>query len=323
MASGPVVIYLVRLALSTYYTWRTSKFEKHLRGLQDQRDTTIDKLKAATKYNTTQQLLEKYGGKPPSKAKTSGTATRKAQDQSKQHTAQGGRTGFAPPATANIPRNNASASAPNTPQRSTPLPGVLLNRSPPHSAAARTAPWQQTPTPLEETAEFAPNAFSSAPQYAQIGEGPKWYDRLMDVLLGEDETLPKSRLALICRECRLVNGQAPPGIKRLEDVGKWRCAGCGFMNGEESEAKKIVAEIKDQGGSSEVSHSKTVKLPESISPAGSAEKTPLVSDPDGHESDVTIYSGDEGDGRNDDSDIHERALEATQAQDVPRPKSGT
>lgn len=68
----------------------------------------------------------------------------------------------------------------------------------------------------------------------------------MDVLLGEDETLPKNRLALICKHCRLVNGQAPPGIKDLEEVGKWKCGGCGGWNGEENEARKIVKEMQEE-----------------------------------------------------------------------------
>lgn len=68
----------------------------------------------------------------------------------------------------------------------------------------------------------------------------------MDVLLGEDETLPKNRLALICHHCRLVNGQAPPGVQHLEDVGTWRCAGCGTMNGEETEDTRLVRRIKEQ-----------------------------------------------------------------------------
>ena len=70
----------------------------------------------------------------------------------------------------------------------------------------------------------------------------------MEVLLGEDETLPGKRLALICSSCRLVNGQAPPGVMRLEDVGKWRCAGCGAMNGVDSDLKKIVDSIKREEG---------------------------------------------------------------------------
>lgn len=68
----------------------------------------------------------------------------------------------------------------------------------------------------------------------------------MDVLLGDDETLPKNRLALICAHCKLVNGQAPPGMRSLADLGKWRCGGCGGWNGEESEAKKIVKDIRSE-----------------------------------------------------------------------------
>jgi hypothetical protein len=62
-------------------------------------------------------------------------------------------------------------------------------------------------------------------------------------LIGEDETQAKNRFALICSNCRLVNGQAPPGTKSLEDVGKWRCSACKTMNGEESEATKVIKEV--------------------------------------------------------------------------------
>lgn len=96
---------------------------------------------------------------------------------------------------------------------------------------------------LEEPG-FAPNAFSSTS--TQYVEQSHWYDRLLDVLLGEDETQPKNRLALICSTCRLVNGQAPPGIKTLEELGRWRCGNCGAWNGEESEAKKVLAGIRKE-----------------------------------------------------------------------------
>jgi len=50
---------------------------------------------------------------------------------------------------------------------------------------------------------------------------------------------------LICRNCRLVNGQAPPGTKNLAEVGKWKCFGCGELNGEEDEGTKAVQEMKE------------------------------------------------------------------------------
>ncbi|KAI9792384.1 MAG: hypothetical protein M1835_007889 [Candelina submexicana] len=256
VAGGPAVIYLVRLAFTTYYDYRTTKVQAHLDGLNQQRSTTIDKLKAATKYNTTQQLLEKYGGAPQSSPKPSppfrGTPSSKTgTGQESPGTPRGGRTGVAPPPTANIPRNNAGqVPSPSTPQRQSSdnrnLPNRRYQQSRPNSPLSNL---RQQSSPLEPgPPEFAPNAFSSSTQYSTgtAADRGQWYDRFMDLLLGEDESLPKNRLALICKHCKLVNGQAPPGVKRLDDVGKWRCGGCGGWNGEENEATNIVAEIHEQ-----------------------------------------------------------------------------
>jgi hypothetical protein len=71
-----------------------------------------------------------------------------------------------------------------------------------------------------------------------------WYDRILDALLGEDETQPKNRLALICSECRLVNGQAPPGARGLDDVGRWRCSSCHAWNGKEKARADVEGLVK-------------------------------------------------------------------------------
>lgn len=73
----------------------------------------------------------------------------------------------------------------------------------------------------------------------------------MDLILGEDETLPRNRLALICHQCRLVNGQAPPGVQTLEAVGTWRCSGCNAVNGVENEGAELLKEIKKQAMTAE------------------------------------------------------------------------
>ncbi|KAL8694207.1 MAG: hypothetical protein Q9218_001094 [Villophora microphyllina] len=242
-----LLIYLVRTAITTAYGFRISKYQAQSDDLQKQRDTTIEKLKNATKYNTTQQLLEKYGGTPPSKQKSPGGNAERDGTKERNSPASGQkRTTFVPPPTANIPGRNIPSSVPGTPQRATPRSQDRQVQSGPVSAAAAVAPWEDPSARLEPSADFAPNAFSSAPQYARPNATAKWYDRLMDVLLGEDETLPKNRLALICHQCRLVNGQAPPGVLHLEEVGKWRCSGCGFMNGEENEETKLLNHIKQQ-----------------------------------------------------------------------------
>ncbi|KUJ08173.1 uncharacterized protein LY89DRAFT_600233 [Mollisia scopiformis] len=232
LASSPVVIYLVRAGITAYYDYRTDSITTRLEEQQAERTKTIEKLKAATKYDSTQVLLEKYGGAAPKAKKP---ATPKAPKAVPKQT---GRVSIgAPPPTANIGRPEHIPSQPSTPQ-----------------PIMRPPPPQIMPPPASSPAtEFAPNAYSAPPQYAQSGDnaGGNWYDRILDLLMGEDETSPKNRVALICQDCRLVNGQAPPGTRTLAELGKWRCFGCGSMNGEEDEAAKVVKEMKERMDSQE------------------------------------------------------------------------
>jgi hypothetical protein len=230
-------IYLIRTGISSYYTFRIDSVTRRLAEQQTERVKTIDRLKAATKYNSTQQLLEKYGGEPPQELpkpnlKGRGTSAQKNQDQPQ-------RTRMVPPGTANIPRNRL-AEPQSLPQPLT--PNTSLNIAPGLVPSTPVSSDTQPGPP-----EFAPNAFSAMPLYDHNTESNadrKWYDRILDLLLGEDETSPRNRIVLICQNCRLVNGQAPPGIKRLQDVGRWRCVGCGGWNRIEDEGVKAIKEMK-------------------------------------------------------------------------------
>jgi len=188
----------------------------------------------ATKYNSTQQLLEKYSPSPKPPQSDSPGSRKKNQGPQKPGQAPGPRTNIAPPPTANIQR--PSDQQPSVPQR----PPSAQNPTP-----------AQVPPALElPGAEFAPNAFSPTDLTKQYSSStaatfvqPHWYDRILDALLGEDETQPKNRLALICSECRLVNGQAPPGTRTIEDIGRWRCGGCNAWNGKEKVKEEAVASL--------------------------------------------------------------------------------
>ncbi|OOF92936.1 hypothetical protein ASPCADRAFT_209590 [Aspergillus carbonarius ITEM 5010] len=240
---GPMLIYLIRTVSTRYYDYRITKTQSYLDDLQKQREKTIEDLKTATRWNSTQQLLEKYGGEPPKPTRSnsvkSGDVKRKSEGAGKrkqQQQQQVQRTGLPPPPTANIRRP--------TPQQ---LPTPQHPPTPPVGFQQQQQRQQPSPYPFPgqqdapnvgvEEPGFAPNAFSSTRQYV---EHSQWYDRLLDVLLGEDETQPKNRIVLICSTCRLVNGQAPPGVKTLEELGRWRCGSCGAWNGEESEAKVLA-----------------------------------------------------------------------------------
>ncbi|EME41497.1 hypothetical protein DOTSEDRAFT_46478 [Dothistroma septosporum NZE10] len=234
MAGSPVLIFGVRTGLDAYYNYRVSSTQNHLSDLSKQRDRVIARLKSATKYDSTQQLLEKYGGSPSGKQQPSppSKGKRKSDIGPGDQVPPQNRTGFAPPPTANIPGRQPPATA-NIPRP---------DGGPPALPRPLTANEQNGPSE-----EFAPNAFSTpsrpptlkqpSVQYAEL---PKWYDRIMDVVLGEDETQAKNRIALICQNCRLVNGQAAPGARTLEDIGKWRCSACHATNGVESEHKQML-----------------------------------------------------------------------------------
>ncbi|KAL1866687.1 hypothetical protein Daus18300_006631 [Diaporthe australafricana] len=258
MAGGPVLIYLVRTVTSAVYDIRIDSLSSKLKSLQAERATTIQKLKAATKYDSTLELLEKYGGsdgtsKPKRKTTEEGDADiKKSPGRSRrQNSGTAQRTNMPPPATANIRRDAPPLPNPASPQPSDNGPQNTLQQQhhlpPPH---------QRT----DASAEFAPNAYDAPrPASAHVagaqyemnpaGLQTHWYDRIMDTLLGEDETAAKNRIVLICNQCRLVNGQAPPGTNSLAEVGLWKCMGCGAGNGEENEGKRILKEVL--GGRSE------------------------------------------------------------------------
>ena len=250
-----------------FFDWRLSRQQAYIETLQKQRDAKIADLKKATRYDSTQELLQKYGGAgEPTPPKSNQQQTQQGTKRKITPAREFERTGLPPPPTANIP-GRTNGLAPATPQRPSD------EASPPTSPRARSpesgvAPMDSPAIVTPDEPGFAPNAFSNPPQQARPAyEQPsKWYDRILDLLLGEDETLAKNRIALICSNCRLVNGQAPPGVKSLEEVGRWRCGGCRAWNGVESRASSALQEVRQQvqddkvDGHSVVSNSHKEKL---------------------------------------------------------------
>ncbi|KAK8102279.1 hypothetical protein PG984_015425 [Apiospora sp. TS-2023a] len=230
MAGGPVLIYVMRTLTHAYFTMRIETLEARLKDQQSERATTIQKLKDATKYDSTLELLQKYGGEKPKRA-----AQNHGEEEKDKNTKE-----VRPPSAQGAP---TSIRHPN-----------LIPLPPSRPSSSHNPPPRHQHQPLDFTAEFAPNA-DDLPHtpYPQYDHNPnnthRWYDRILDLMLGEDETAPKNRIILICQNCRLVNGQAPPGTKALPDVGLWKCMSCGSMNGEMDEGKKIMREVL--GGSGE------------------------------------------------------------------------
>ncbi|PTB44896.1 hypothetical protein M441DRAFT_23214 [Trichoderma asperellum CBS 433.97] len=234
MAGGPVFIYTTRVVITSYYTFRIENLEAKLKALQEERQDTIQKLKEATKYESTLELLEKYGGAEGKDGKPQIKIKEEAPQQQQQQ--QTGftlpeRTHIAPPATANIPRRDLSPASFASSRPVTPLTQSVTSNDEPSAIGQHLL--------RPQSAQSQHHSFPPP----QAAAEPHWYDRIFDVLLGEDETAAKNRIVLICQVCRLVNGQAPPGTKSLSELGMWKCMACGSRNGEMDEGKRIVREV--------------------------------------------------------------------------------
>ncbi|RGP61511.1 hypothetical protein FLONG3_10481 [Fusarium longipes] len=242
LTGGPILIYVTRTTLATYYSFRIETLSARLREHQQERAKTIQKLKEATKYDSTMELIEKYGGADNKSKKKDDEQNADKESSNKQPSAPGqgppGRTRMPPPPTANIQRAHS------------PAPG--LNPLEPSAEFAPNAEWFGPPpppvvpgTPQPQPPPPPPPPQRSYSSYSTAAPETHWYDRIFDVLLGEDETAPKNRIVLICQSCRVVNGQAPPGTKTLSELGQWRCMSCGASNGEIDEGKRIMNEVLD------------------------------------------------------------------------------
>ncbi|KAL1888934.1 hypothetical protein Cpir12675_005978 [Ceratocystis pirilliformis] len=225
-------IYLARYTVATYYDFRVDTLETRLKELQAQREKTIQKLKDATKYDSTMELLEKYGGgsKPNKSPEKSITSAADPKAKFGGAAAAPKRTNQPPPPTANINRVTSSGvSIIRNTETSTPSAQIAVSEEFAPNAFGDPASTQLTiPNPVQRTSSL------------QISGESHWYDRILDLLLGEDEKDPKNRIVLMCQKCRLINGQAPPGVKSLEEIGIWKCMSCGASNGKLDEGVEIL-----------------------------------------------------------------------------------
>jgi hypothetical protein len=232
-------IFIIRTAISRYYSYRIAALLARLREQEKEREATIIRLKAATKYDSTAALLAKYGGDEAKKNKKAQGKDGPGNRNPSGGNAPGrvgtpsGRTGLPPPPTANIVRPGSRPGAPPPP------PHTPTNPKPGHTATDTPDGPIDFPA-VEHAQELARLRGAPPPQQqrtAALADGTvvpparrSWQERLLESLFGEDELLPQHRLALVCDSCRQVNGLAAPGIVTMQEVGPWRCSRCFHMN---------------------------------------------------------------------------------------------
>lgn len=204
------LIWLVRWLVLRVLEYFTSRRHKITLQLLERRRIMAEEYKQKTNFYKVKELTELNDSeKPeisPSPRKLSQDTLSKAQ-QSKtlDPNTSRNRTG----------KKELDAHAPSKPK----MPQGVEAVSTEHKESTRKAP-RETFTP------------SQSPQRG-------WMDRILDILIGEDETSPQNRYALICKTCNSHNGLAAFG-EQPENV-VYRCPSCGSMNGKRDAADLLSA----------------------------------------------------------------------------------
>lgn len=210
----PFGIWAVRWTLTRWYGWLSRTNDESLKALLAQRHEMVEELKQKTNFYSTQALLDRFD--PDSKSSKS------------EKTEKNGKPG------KQGPKSNASA------QSSGQKPGQAKQGE----APAGQAPGLQGPqVPLPKG--FDPQSARML-KSTQVAYVPKWYDRILDLIVGEDEYSSRQRYALICRNCKAHNGLAQPG-EVPEDV-VYICPHCGTLNGHPKEKTQHDKEFEKESG---------------------------------------------------------------------------
>uniref|UniRef100_A0A060THQ6 Endoplasmic reticulum junction formation protein lunapark n=1 Tax=Blastobotrys adeninivorans TaxID=409370 RepID=A0A060THQ6_BLAAD len=198
----PFGIWAVRWALTRWYGWLSRTNDESLKALLAQRHEMVEELKQKTNFYSTQALLDRFD--PDSKPSKS-DKTEKNEKLGKQEF-----------------KSNASV------QSSGQKPGQTTKQG--QASPGQTPGLQHPQVPLPQGINPQSARILKSTQVAYV---PKWYDRILDLIVGEDEYSSRQRYALICRNCKVHNGLAQPG-EAPEDV-VYICPHCGTLNGRPKE----------------------------------------------------------------------------------------
>ncbi|ODO03472.1 hypothetical protein L198_02319 [Cryptococcus wingfieldii CBS 7118] len=202
----PFLIWVLNFVVHAYFSRQRVHEETHLRKLLNQQRKQVDEIKKATNYDSTRKLIERY-------------------DEA---------NGLGSPIGPKTPQRPGQV----TPQHVTPSSKGPSGtpRAPGHLVGAGGTPGPaqpQTPLPvpqglsLEQATAFHLQAGAIQPILPTPEK--KWYDRVVDSILGDDPSQGNQhKYALVCEECFRHNGLV--GSKYEWERMQWLCPRCNHLN---------------------------------------------------------------------------------------------
>ncbi|ORX93297.1 hypothetical protein K493DRAFT_408460 [Basidiobolus meristosporus CBS 931.73] len=211
----PFSIYYISRGVSYWYNRKRLNEENQLENLRVKQRQKVEELKKKTAYYSTKTLLDRYD--TPVKAKPGAKMP-----GPKSNTPQNN----------NRPQTRGNPTAPN----SAPVNPNLRPKNQPNSLngiSSASTPAPQNPytngiklpgtTPYHAPRIGASNGINS--HHAFNTQRNSWYDRIIDVIVGEEG--PNSKYALICKNCFAHNGLALPS--EINEI-QYHCPKCNFLN---------------------------------------------------------------------------------------------
>lgn len=205
---------MIRRLIRKWFSYVQRGNEEKLEALKTEQESILEELKETTNFYNTQALLDRFDtAKMKQAPEELKAALRKQRQQPQEGLGQQPSPAGGPPPGANKGEPVARNAGKNVP-----------------SPAAN--PYVLPP----EKSQIPPTKYE-----------PTWQDRLLDLLMGENENSPNNRMALICAQCRNHNGLASYGEIASEVV--YICPHCGFLNGSKSAVTEFTARLKAKSGS--------------------------------------------------------------------------
>lgn len=261
---APFLIWAIRRIIFWWFTRLTTSNAEYINALRSEQQEKIEELKQSTNFYSTKALLERFDSNfdktnkrksvvkgtafgqqpsaPNSQPKIQKEASSKGKDPAQQLNRGHNSSNSIAAADFEFAPNLPSLQAPSSPGK--PELPQSPTAQPPTQPPPPQQRHQQRGQPLQEL-----QAYPLGPVY-NANYQPSWYDKILDIIVGEDEYSPKSRYALICQNCRRHNGLAQPG--ELPQYVIYICPQCGFRNGQEKKKRK---ETKSMPASAAPSHS--------------------------------------------------------------------
>ncbi|KAG4304753.1 hypothetical protein PORY_001806 [Pneumocystis oryctolagi] len=181
-------IYFGRIIFTTYYTKMISSEESNLELLRAKQHEKVEELKAKTNFYSTQSLIDRYSNSQKNTPEKSNMSLLDLSDSEKKAPKYSYSPNFESPLLSTFQSSNQQNQFSNLRSR-------YVNNN--------------TNKSFYESFPMTSNTSFPIRDHIKSSQDNSFISRILNFIIGPDETSPENRYALICKNCGIHNGLAP------------------------------------------------------------------------------------------------------------------